>query len=309
MPSYRVRGRAFLLTWSQVEGASLDTLELFIAERLRPTSFICCEEHHADGNLHYHGFIKFDRAIDRQIERFFFEGVRPNIQTKTSRNAQENAFYYCTKEGDYRCSDDWQLGFPECEDGAVSTRKTLAEGLEVSTTKFEFLEWCLANDIGAGFAIPAWNCKFESTIELDERAGTGGAIVSFVLQAMEFDLGTTRSLVIVGESGTGKTTWAKRNIPKPAIRVTHIDDLKTFRPGYHRGIIFDDMHFAGDENGKGAWPRTSQIHLVDFYDGASINVKHSVVHLPPCVYKIFLGNSFMFADDPAIMRRISIHNV
>lgn len=304
MSDYRVRGRAFLLTWSQVASGSLDELQLFIAERLQPENYIVCQEHHQDEGIHYHGFIEFKTSIDRKIERFFYEGVRPNIQAKTTGKARENAFYYCSKEGDFRCSEAWESGYPECEREPVQDRPTLAEGLAACESKFEFLEWCLQRDIPSGYAIPAWNCKFESSITILAGAGDDGTIVSAMLSAMEFDVATTRSLVLVGPSGCGKTTWAKRNVPKPAIRVTHIDDLKSLRPGYHRGIIFDDMSFCGDENGKGAWPRTSQIHLVDFYDGSSINVKHSIVHIPPKIHKIFIGNFYMFTEDEAIARRI-----
>ena len=61
--------------------------------------------------------------------------------------------------------------------------------------------------------------------------------------------------------------WARIWMPKPALFVTHIDQLKHLRADYHKSIIFDDMHFNGDENGKGAWPRTSQIAIVDRENG------------------------------------------
>jgi len=39
------------------------------------------------------------------------------------------------------------------------------------------------------------------------------------------------TLLIVGEAGIGKTTWAKKTLPKPCLFVTHIDDLRKFKVG------------------------------------------------------------------------------
>lgn len=304
--TYRLRGKAFGLTWAHCEfEADEADLELFIREHVKPARYIVCKEHHQDGTPHYHGYIEFENEIEYNISRVEFQGKRPQVKPKSNRKAKEAAFYYCTKDGSFRCSPEWESGYPDPVGGADAT-PTLREGLDASNTLFEFLEWGLKHGIPHGYVQAAWRCVGNGVEVVDDN---DGEIVSPVLRAMAFDMGTTRSLCIVGASGTGKTTWARRNVPKPAIRVTHIDDLKAFRPNFHRGIIFDDMHFAGDENGKGAWPRTSQIHLVDFFSGGSINVKHSVVHLPPKVYKIFLANVYPFVHDPAIERRVCLRNI
>lgn len=41
-------------------------------------------------------------------------------------------------------------------------------------------------------------------------------------------------LSVVGPAGCGKTTWAKASAPKPALFVSHIDQLKLFKPNYHK---------------------------------------------------------------------------
>lgn len=131
----------------------------------------------------------------------------------------------------------------------------------------------------------------------------GEYTVDFFLY-LRFDPNSRLSLVVEGASGIGKTTWAKRHIPKPALMCSDIDDLKHFRRGYHVSVLFDDMCFKGNADGKGAWPRTSQIHLVDMENDRSIRCRHRNAMLPAGVFRIFTCNEYPFLDDPAINRRV-----
>ena len=118
------------------------------------------------------------------------------------------------------------------------------------------------------------------------------------LQLMAYNDTERKSLVLLGPSGIGKTGWAKQNIPKPALFISHIDDLKRIHPEI-KGLIFDDMDFKH-------WPETAQIHIVDRENTRSINVKHSTVTIPSGIAKIFTCNSFPFKIDTlAIDRRIN----
>lgn len=65
----------------------------------------------------------------------------------------------------------------------------------------------------------------------------------------------TRSIVIIGAAGTGKTSWARKHVPKPALFVTHMDVLKQLT-ARHKAIVFDDMSFKH-------LPREGQIAIVD----------------------------------------------
>lgn len=105
-------------------------------------------------------------------------------------------------------------------------------------------------------------------------------------------------LSIVGRAGCGKTTWAKQHAPKPALFISHIDQLRLFKPGYHKSIIFDDMDIRH-------WPRTSQIHLIDFDNPRAIHLRHVVATIPAGTVKIFTSNDdIVDLSDPAIRRRI-----
>jgi len=144
------------------------------------------------------------------------------------------------------------------------------------------------------------NEAIPSTLKDDEYEGV---MVDFFLY-LRFDRTCRQSLVIQGASGIGKTTWAKRNIPKPALMCSDIDDLKHFRRGYHIAILFDDMCFKGNIDGKGAWPRTSQIHLVDMENDRSIRCRHRNAMIPAGIFRVFTCNEYPFTEDSAIERRV-----
>lgn len=106
--------------------------------------------------------------------------------------------------------------------------------------------------------------------------------------------------VIVGDSGIGKTQYALAHFEKPLL-VSHIDDLRDFKPEEHDGIVFDDMDFHH-------CPRTAQIHLVDKDQMRSIHCRYSTASIPKNTKKIFTcnENGFPFIEDEAIQRRINV---
>lgn len=107
-----------------------------------------------------------------------------------------------------------------------------------------------------------------------------------------------QSLILWGPSNIGKTQWAKFLLPR-ALIVRHMDDLTGYDPAKYHGIIFDDMDFLH-------YPRTAQIHLVDWEEESSIHVRYTVATIPARTPKIFTSNTAnIFLNDPAINRRLT----
>lgn len=106
----------------------------------------------------------------------------------------------------------------------------------------------------------------------------------------------SKSLVLIGRPGCGKTNWAKKNSLKPALFVSHLDRLKDFKPDVHKSIIFDDLDFKH-------LPRTSQIHIVDRENPRDIHIRYRTAFIPQGVQKIFTANEEPFITDAAIKRR------
>lgn len=76
-----------------------------------------------------------------------------------------------------------------------------------------------------------------------------------------------------------------------------MDVLRSFRAGYHKSIIFDDMAFSH-------LPREAQIHITDTSDEAHIHCRYGYAIIPAGVQKIFTANIYPFLVDPAIERRL-----
>lgn len=98
---------------------------------------------------------------------------------------------------------------------------------------------------------------------------------------LELTILQSKSIVITGLSGAGKTQYALSHFQKPLL-CSHVDDLKSLR-STHDGIVFDDMSFRH-------WPAQSCIHLVDIELPRSINVKYGTARIPAGMPRFFTSN-------------------
>lgn len=294
----RLRGRYFFLTYPR---CSEETIVLWEhLSQLGATGAAIARESHADGDPHLHAAVDFgkQRKFGNASQHFDFANVHGNYQVARNWAA---VLKYLEKEGNitYYGAVKRLADSDPAEIFAVARSANSWE---------EYLTFCIRNNIPFGYVGEVWRTVTEvrpPTI-MDEHYPVG-VLVPF-LQYLRFDPGCPRSLCLQGPSGIGKTTWAKIHVPKPALLVSDIDDLKFFRSGYHVSIIFDDMHFAGGPDGKGAWPRTSQIHLVDRYETRSIRCRHRNAVIPGSTWRIFTCNEYPFTIDDAIARRVNLIN-
>lgn len=96
----------------------------------------------------------------------------------------------------------------------------------------------------------------------------------------------SRSILLLGKAGTGKTRFAMDHFENPLL-VRHTDALKRLKlDSTYDGIVFDDFTVNH-------WPATSVIHLVDLELEAQINVKHGIICIPSCMKRIFTSNLSM----------------
>lgn len=302
MPGYRLRGKHFLITWSQVDwGVTWDDVQALLVGPIGATAYSVGREHHADGGIHFHAYVAYDRSQDRTIrDQWDLSGQHPNIKAKRSKPEQESAHTYTKKDGDFI-----EYGWDTYETGTSD----LVAKAKSSPNFGAFIQWGYDNDVPFAYISAAWSAGSQSDATLIEGADVEGTISSTRLQFMVFDQSTRRALVLLGPTGLGKTVWAKTHAPRPSLFVRHIDQLKQFRRGFHKSIIFDDMDFKGDERGRGGWPRTSQIALVDFDNDSAIHTRYTPSLIPANTFKIFTCNEYPFTDDPAIERRVYVETL
>ena len=209
---------------------------------------IVSKELHQDGNTHYHVYAKFSRKKDIRNNRYFdYKGIHPNIQSCRNILAWKQ---YIKKDGDFISYPDSQSIFDYCK----------------ASNYQQWIEYCITERIQAWYCTKIWEmCHVprENTISAPPSEG----IMCPALENFRYQEWNRRSLVLYGESGCGKTTWAKSHIELPALFVSHLDVLKDWDSTFHKSIIFDDVSFLH-------FPRESQIHIVDQYDPRAIHCRY-----------------------------------
>jgi len=197
---------------------------------------------------------------------------------------------YCSKE------DSRELGPFEHGKRPNPHGQTLIEAAN-TLSRIDFLQYCVDNRIQCGYYQEAIRLARDDTITIREVDPIERNWINHpILKYYTYPEDTPKSLVIEGTTGTGKTTWARVYAPKPALWVTHLDDLKKLNHE-HKSIIFDDMDFKH-------MPRSTQLYLVDRYQSRSIHVRYGTVMLPKDIHRVFTCNQYPFIDDPAIERRV-----
>lgn len=287
-PSFKFDSQHVFLTYPQ---SNLDWQQ--IIDHLRSLKDIAwarvCVEKHADGNLHQHVVAKFTSRLQTRNQRAFdVAGQHPNIQPVRS---VKRALAYVAKDGEFHDVGTVPGDGPGDEPDWLELASTSDEGVYYATAK--------RHRVPFNYAQKFWELGRKQSCEVPADYEADTSRECEVLRNTVCEQGTT---VVVGPTGIGKTSWAKRVCCKPALWVRHIDVLRSFRPRYHRSIIFDDMSFKH-------LPRESQIHIVDQSDEAHVHCRYGHAVIPANTQKIFTANDYPFTDDPAINRRVNHINL
>jgi len=283
------QGKYLFLTYPQCPRSKDDLLAHILSLNHHAERVVVCRERHSDGSPHLHVAVHYSARVKVRHSFFDFEGYHPNIQRVRS---WIKAVRYCKKDGDTATYPE-DMAWMELEEEESREMDEVGE-----QTEEMWLRSCLERRMPYGYAARLWAISRTDHGAVVEGPSEGS--ISDDLKGERFEGGST---CVVGASGIGKTTWGIQQIPKPALWVTHMDDLRRFDPKFHRGIIFDDMDFRH-------MPVTAQIHLVDQEQSRSIHARYNVCHIPAYTPKIFTCNVYPFdAQSDAISRRIQLINI
>lgn len=299
---FRLNSKTLGFTYSQVDNeqfTSLSLLNWLWAEHANYGPLYCCvsREHHKDGGTHYHVALVLARPINSRNDRQWdFLCFHPNILRPRNIVQWIN---YVIKDGEYE-----EQGTRPLPVGRVNGTPSEQEIMDKASnsTRVQFLCWAGVNKVT--YAREIWTeCQKKP---LSRKTILSGQPIPGVIDPkfqrcmMEVNWIQEKCLILIGESGIGKTTYAKQIIPKPALFVTHIDDLKEFDPEFHKAILFDDVCFNH-------YPVQSQIHLVDFYDVRSVHIRYGTATIPAGTPKVFTCNEEPInIRHPAIQRRVQV---
>jgi len=256
--------------------------------KLDPSYLVVCQEQHENETPHFHALISFKKRVNyKDPRKLDFHNWHPKWETPRNVAA---SITYVKKDGVFK------------EQGEQVVGLDYTERAKDFDSKSEWLSWCVSNHIGFNYAMAFWtlaNPPPSATVhESDEEEGT----LCAALSTFKFTEWDTKACILVGPTGCGKTIWAKRNAPKPALMVSHIDQLRDFDPYTHKSIIFDDMVFKH-------FPVQSQIHLVDQYEDRAVHCRYNAAIIPKKTPKIFTCNERPVDSHPAINRRVRVFNI
>jgi hypothetical protein len=299
MPAFRLQAKHLFLTYPHAEIAHFDLYEA-INNRFPVKRAIIASENHADGSPHMHAYFEFNSKLHCRDERAFdIDDKHPNIQAVRNVPA---TITYCKKDGRFT---EFNM-HSNSESNPSSNRRgdsgELVRELAARSTHADYLEECIRRNVPYAYAIAIWRSINKPTELLNDDVDPDATMCGELLLLNLDWSAMKKSLVIVGKTGTGKTTWSKMHAPKPALFVRHLDRLKDFEPGRHKSIIFDDMDFK-------VLPRQTQLFLTDLYDPAEIHIRYGTVLIPKDTIRIFTVNEYPFIEDEAIARRVQRFNL
>lgn len=286
--SFRLQGRHLALTYPRCDVPIADLLAYLRTKHsgVRQIQAVAVSsETHEDGSFHRHAYVRYSGKVNIVNPRFFdYNGAHCNIQACRNTTAWNN---YIRKDGEYL---EWEE--------ANTTGAGLYENAEAMDEN-NFFEWALRAKIPYGFAQRAWETqrKASKLITFDDE---NNPFLDLNLPMREelstWNLSRDLTNVLVGPTGCGKTVYCFRNLLKPMLLISHIDDLKHFEPLVHRSVLFDDMRFDH-------LPIQAQIHLCDRGLPRSIHRRYGTTLIPAGVQVAITCNEIPFAYHEAIQRR------
>lgn len=128
MPPFQLNILNAFLTYPQVGQSTRDALYTFLTTTF-DLSYICVsEELHADGNKHFHAFLKFKKRFRSNRESVFdFDGNHPNIQSAYNPG---KCLEYVKKDGNF---------IEDGEPPAIADKKRTWDSVVDCATKEEFM--------------------------------------------------------------------------------------------------------------------------------------------------------------------------
>jgi len=281
----RLRATGFFLTYSQTVIPRDDICRWFRNEQ-RLKRVIVGQEHHEDGNLHWHVLVEYEATKEVRTAYFDIAGEHPNIgvwiRARSGQTYEQwffNHWKYCKKE------DPTPYIIGE-EPSLKESRKRKRD--ENFTEAFE-----IARNEGVAQAMTFLEetCPYDLGTKYDQIYRTMMAIRNSYLKVQEPARSVSefkrapplvewQTLYINGPTSCGKTAWARALLPQATL-VRHRDQLRDC--DFSKGVIFDDFDV-------GHWPPTAVIHLLDWDEPSGIDVKHAHVVIPAHTRKIFTHN-------------------
>lgn len=250
-----------------------------------------------EGNVHYQGYVELKVGHSKTLK-----GMRkllPGAHLEIRRGTQAEAIAYCSKE-DSRIEGPFTYGTPRPGQGSRSDLLAVKALLDLDTNDKQIADEHFGSWVRYHKSFDEYRALSKPPVDT-----TPYSLADFNWPPLSLD----RSCFLYGPPGTGKTSFALAHFRTP-LKVNDIDDLLTFRPGFHDGIVFDDFSL------RPLQPETA-VHLVDTECRQTLRCRYHNVTLPEKTPRIFIHNE-EYALKPkgltpyqeqAILRRVNLYPV
>ncbi|AXB22618.1 replication associated protein [Lynx canadensis faeces associated genomovirus CL5 48] len=233
MPSFLCNARHFLITYAQCG----DLSEWDVLDRFSELGAECiiAREYHADLGLHLHVFVDFGRKFrSRRVDIFDVAGRHPNI--KRSYGTPEKGYDYAIKDGEV------VAGGLERPDGTFGSGKSFDLWSQITGAGDREEFWKLLEELDPKSLCCSFtqlqkyaDWRFAERPAVYESPG-GFEFVSGDVDGRDQPL----SLVLYGESRTGKTLWA-RSLGPHIYNVGLVSGEECMKASSVEYAIFDDI--------------------------------------------------------------------
>ena len=322
---FRLCSKSLFLTYPKIDISVIEVKEQLekILIRYKISEYAIAKELHKDGTPHIHAWIKVIKKIDSTNNRLL-DLTKDN---KTHHGEYENAkkdkssmeyvlkglnepstFEYVVSDGiKARLTAEGTLKGVESAMIDLAEKGLIHEALELYKkerprdylNKHTIIRKNLTDMamVKSGLIKPKFNLK-DYYIEPN-------------LQNIIENYDRTKTLILMGEAGTGKTqflqTFIKESLGLNPLVINNLDSLRFFKDELHNAILLDDCGNWDDKS------REDIIKLIDSEGPTTHNIKHgSIIIQKPTPRFLVLNPPLPLAlskGDKAIQRRIVLHKL
>jgi len=287
---FRLQAKHIGLTYSQCDIPKREMFD-WLMTTFKPAALCVSEEHHKDGGLHLHCYLRFIVAINTRNENYFdWRGFHASIEA--IRHLKSWLIYIKKEDKEPIFTDNIEFTDSWEELADCSTREEYMAKIQKSHPR-EF-----QNNLQRIQYYVNW--KYGAKIKPLER---------FSAETFSLPLLTdlSKAIVVLGPPLVGKTSWAASHFKNP-MEIKHLDQFAKPVPNDVDGLIFDDMNFNH-------LPFPTVRSLINM-NGATIHCRHTTGYIPPLprfftanketVQQLFVGPQFGTMEEDAIILRTHV---